>query len=45
MKNTNGYGYIKKLSGNGRRPYAFVITDNGTRKVIGYFSTQIEPDM
>ena len=42
MKNPNGYGCIKKLTGNRRRPYAFVITENGTRKVIGYFSTQVE---
>lgn len=42
MKNPNGYGCIKKLSGNRRRPYAFVITENGTRKVIDYFSTQVE---
>lgn len=42
MKNPNGYGTIKHLSGSRRRPYAFVITENHHQKVAGYFSTKIE---
>ncbi len=42
MRNPNGYGSIKKLSGNRRRPYIFVISENGKRRVIGYYETQVE---
>ena len=42
MKNPNGYGTIKKLSGNRRRPFIFVVTENGKQKVNGYFSTKLE---
>lgn len=42
MKNPNGYGCIKRLSGNRRRPYIFVITEVGKQRVIGAFPTQIE---
>lgn len=42
MKNPNGYGCIKKLSGNRRRPYIFVITEHGKQRVVGAFPTHIE---
>ena len=42
MKNPNGYGTIKKLSGNRRRPFVFVVTENGKQKVKGYFPTKLE---
>lgn len=42
MRNPNGYGCIKKLSGNRRRPYIFVVSETGRRRVIGYYSTQVE---
>ena len=29
MKNPNGYGCIKHLSGSRRNPWAFVVTENG----------------
>lgn len=28
MRNPNGYGCIKKLSGQRRRPFAFVVSEN-----------------
>lgn len=34
MKNPNGYGCIKKLSGNRRRPYVFVISESGKQRVM-----------
>ena len=42
MKNPNGYGCIKKLSGNRRRPYIFVISQAGKQRIIGYYETQVE---
>lgn len=42
MKNPNGYGCIKELSGSRRRPYAFVISQGGKQKAIGYFATKLE---
>lgn len=42
MKNPNGYGSVKKLSGNRRRPYIFVVSEAGKRHVIGYYATQVE---
>ncbi len=42
MKNPNGYGCIKKLSGHRRRPYVFVVTEAGRQRVVGAFPTQIE---
>ena len=42
MKNPNGYGCIKKLSGNRRRPYVFVISESGKQRVIGAFSSHVE---
>lgn len=34
MRNPNGYGSVKKLSGNRRRPYVFVVSEAGKRRVI-----------
>lgn len=42
MKNPNGYGTIKHLSGSRRKPYAFVITENHHQKIMGYFPTMID---
>lgn len=42
MKNPNGYGTIKKLSGNRRRPFVFMISANGKQKAMGYFATKLE---
>ena len=45
MRKPNGYGSIKKLSGNRRRPYVFVITQNGRQRPIEYFCTQVEAEI
>ena len=45
MRKPNGYGSIKKLSGNRRRPYVFVVTQDGRQKPIGYFCTQTEAEI
>lgn len=45
MRKPNGYGSLKKLSGNRRRPYVFVITKNGRQHPIEYFATQIEGEI
>lgn len=42
MKNPNGYGCIKLLSGSRRRPYCFVVSQQGRQKVIGYFATKMD---
>ena len=49
MKNPNGYGTIRKLSGNRRKPWAVLapMTDNGyllekQRKLIGCYATRAE---
>lgn len=42
MKNPNGYGCLKHLSGSRRNPWAFVVTENGKQKVKGYFPTKLE---
>lgn len=39
MKNPNGYGCIKKLSGNRRKPFAFVITHEGRQVPLSYHAT------
>lgn len=45
MKNPNGYGTIKKLSGNRRRPFVFMISANGKQKAMGYFATKLAISM
>lgn len=42
MKNPNGYGCIKLLSGSRRRPYCFVVSQQGKQKAMGYFATKLE---
>ena len=42
MKNPNGYGCIKHLSGSRRNPWAFVVTENGKQRAKGYFPTKLE---
>lgn len=45
MCKPNGYGTIKKLSGNRRRPFVFLISDHGKQKPIEYFTCQIEAEI
>lgn len=45
MRKPNGYGSIKKLSGNRRRPYVFVISMDGKQKPVEYFATQVEAEI
>lgn len=45
MRNPNGYGSIKRLSGNRRRPFVFVISVGGKQKPVEYFSTQVEAEI
>ena len=42
MRNPNGYGCIKKLSGKRRRPFAFIVSEHGKQKVVEYFTNQID---
>lgn len=39
MKNPNGYGCIRLMGGNRRRPYAFIATVDGRQKYIAAFET------
>lgn len=45
MRKPNGYGSIKKLSGNRRRPFVFVISVEGKQKPVEYFTTQVEAEI
>ena len=46
MRKPNGFGSIKKLSGNRRRPFVFVVTGpDGRRKAVAYFETQAEAEI
>lgn len=45
MRKPNGYGSIKKLSGNRRRPLVFVISVDGKQKPVEYFTTQVEAEI
>ena len=45
MRKPNGYGSIKKLSGTRRRPYVFVVTQDGRQKPVEYFCTQTEAEI
>lgn len=40
MRKPNGYGCIKRLSGNRRRPFVFVISQEGRQKPVEYFASQ-----
>ena len=41
MKKPNGYGSIKKLSGNRRRPFVFVVSVDGKQKPIEFIKLNI----
>lgn len=45
MRKPNGYGSIKKLSGNRRRPFVFVVSEQGRQKPVAYFVTQTEAEI
>lgn len=45
MRKPNGYGCIKRLSGNRRRPFVFVISENGKQKPVEYFANQIDAEI
>lgn len=45
MRKPNGYGSIKRLSGNRRRPFIFVISVEGKQKPVQYFTTQVEAEI
>lgn len=45
MRKPNGYGSIKRLSGNRRRPFIFVVSVNGRQKPVEYFTTQVEAEI
>lgn len=45
MRKPNGYGSIKRLSGNRRRPFVFVISVGRKQKPVEYFTTQIEAEI
>lgn len=42
MKNPNGYGCIRIMSGTRRRPYAFIATINGKQRYVASFETLYE---
>ncbi|WP_302360364.1 tyrosine-type recombinase/integrase [uncultured Megasphaera sp.] len=45
MRKPNGFGSVKRLSGNRRRPYVYVISQGGHQRPIEYFATQIEAEI
>ena len=45
MRKPNGFGSIKKLTGNRRRPFVFVISIDGHQRPVEYFTTQIEAEI
>lgn len=45
MRKPNGYGSIKKLSGQRRRPFVFVVSDAGRQRSVEYFATQVEAEI
>lgn len=46
MRKPNGFGSIKKLNGNRRRPYIYVITrPDGKRQALAYFENQAEAEI
>jgi len=42
MRNPNGYGTIKRLSGNRRRPFVFVISVQGRQRPVEYFADLVD---
>lgn len=45
MRKPNGYGSVKKLTGNRRRPFVFLISIEGKQKPLAYFATQVEAEI
>lgn len=45
MRKPNGYGSIKKLSGNRRRPFVFCVSENGRQKPVEYFTNQVDAEI
>lgn len=45
MRKPNGYGSIKRLSGNRRRPFIFVVSVERKQKPVEYFTTQVEAEI
>lgn len=45
MRKPNGFGSIKKLSGNRRRPYVFVISEGGRQRAVEYFVSQLDAEI
>lgn len=45
MRKPNGYGCIKRLSGNRRRPFVFVVSEDGRQKPVEYFTNQIDAEI
>ncbi|WP_306511616.1 tyrosine-type recombinase/integrase [Acidaminococcus intestini] len=45
MRKPNGYGCIKHLSGHRRRPFVFVISQEGRQKPVEYFTSQVEAEI
>ena len=45
MRKPNGYGTIKKLSGQRRRPYVFCISKDGKQVTVAYFATVVEAEI
>ena len=45
MRKPNGYGSIKKLTGNRRRPFVFLVSQEGKQRPLAYFCTQIEAEI
>lgn len=45
MRKPNGYGSLKHLSGRRRRPFVFVVSENGRQKPVAYFTNQIDAEI
>lgn len=45
MRKPNGYGSVKKLTGNRRRPFVFLVSKEGKQKPLAYFATQTEAEI
>lgn len=45
MRKPNGYGSIKHLSGNRRRPFVFVVSECGRQKAVEYFETRVDAEI
>ncbi|WP_278949604.1 tyrosine-type recombinase/integrase [Megasphaera elsdenii] len=45
MRKPNGYGSIKHLSGRRRRPFVFVVSENGRQRPVEYFATHVDAEI